>query len=348
MSKLNIFIVCFIVFQNSGFIYADEISIKNKVANIKDNVINDKMADEVQIIQKFSPEKLKDMKGKETFKADHKRNFREGIIKILSIAFNTQDSQNNSRNAMKIAMEKFEKLKQNRDLRPHYIMACNALISFLENLSEPDVYKKYIQMIDTPDEIYNIADAFTWLATSMEKLVKYGYSDETMRHITNRNFIFRHIYSLSNINIFSNLYFEQRQFLLKMFDWCEQILSFSLIGNGPGYEDGIDWWVNDTAIFFDKARTFDNEMNKIFDQINASFSKKQISDIVSVKKAIENLDNFMKNAYLNKINVRNEEINPTKTMIFEICQKAKMGQNIAKYYLKVLESNEKNKIESSK
>ena len=203
-------------------------------------------------------------------------------------------------------------------------------------------------MIDTPDEIYNIADAFTWLATSMEKLVKYGYSDETMRHITNRNFIFRHIYSLSNINIFSNLYFEQRQFLLKMFDWCEQILSFSLIGNGPGYEDGIDWWVNDTAIFFDKARTFDNEMNKIFDQINASFSKKQISDIVSVKKAIENLDNFMKNAYLNKINVRNEEINPTKTMIFEICQKAKMGQNIAKYYLKVLESNEKNKIESSK
>lgn len=302
---------------------------------------NDKKLAGIEIFEKFAPNKIKTMKGKEVFKADHKTIFRDDIVRILSIAFNTQDSIKNSRDAMKNAMKKIDESKKNKELRANYIMSYNALQSFFENLSEPDVYKKYVEMIDTTDEIFNIADAFTWMASSMEKLIKYGYSDVTMQHIVNRKFIFRHIYLLSKIEIFSNLYYEQRQFLLKMFEWCEQIMHVSLIGNGPGFEDGIDWWVNDTAIFFEKARIFDREMNKIFDNINNSFKISKLKNKDDVKTSIAFLDNVIKNAYLNKIDVSDTQIAPTRTMIFEICQKAQIGKKILEYAKKELEAKEK-------
>lgn len=314
--------------------------IKQKEKKAAADVKNKKLS-EVETFENFVSNKIKEMKGQEVFKADHKTLFRDDIVNILSIAFNTQDSIKNSRDAMKTAMRKIDESKTNNELRANYIMAYNALQSFLENLSEPEVYKKYVEMIDTTDEVFNIADAFTWMASSMEKLIKYGYSDITMQHIVNRKFIFRHIYLLSKIEIFSNLYYEQRQFLLKMFEWCEQIMHVSLIGNGPGFEDGIDWWVNDTAIFFEKARIFDLEMNKIFDNINNSFKISKLKNKEDVQNSITFLNDVIKNAYLNKIDVRETQISPTRTMIFEICQKAQIGKKILEYMKKELEAKEK-------
>ena len=290
--------------------------------------------DDKKVYTKFDWIGSLNKKGSEFFKADYKNAMRSKIVQILSNFFYQQKGTNSTMNLAKEAIADIEAFRSDKQYRfdGYYCAALDALESFIENMYDNEVYKKYVELFDTNMEMADIADALTWMASSMSKLSRHKYSQETMSHIVNKKFLYRHIYILSRLEIFSHLNYSQRAFVLQMSKWFESAIGLINISNGPGHaDDQADLFVGGLAIVSSDAKKFHNGMNEIFSNIEnikngyVGGEKRDVGELLNILKDMK------QSAYLNVINIGNGiRIKPTRSMIHEIVNTINAAENSLK------------------
>ena len=246
--------------------------------------------------------------------------FKQNIRTILSKAFFMQKDQNSAKDVMRECVKEISDIiEKEPDTASDYVLAYRSLASFLENLSEPEVYKKYIEMIDTQVEINNICDTLGWLASAMSGSRKNGFDLESIKTASKTSKIFSYMRVIVHHNIFPHLGKRQRDFVMPIIDICENTLNASMINNEPGPEDGADLYANMMYMTFSDAKEVNKQIQHLREFAESIADKIEVDTDVVLASNIGKLNEYMKNVYMMNISINdNLTLKPTQSIVNEI------------------------------
>lgn len=246
--------------------------------------------------------------------------FRQNVRTILSKAFFMQKDQSSAKEVMRgCVQEILDLINAEPDIASDYVLAYRTLASFLENLSEPEVYKKYVEMIDTQSEINGICDALSWLASAMSGSRNSGFDIESIKAASKTSKIFSYMRLIVHHNIFTHLCKRQRDFVMPIVDICENSLNASMINNEPGPEDGADLYTNMMYITFSDAKEVHKQIQHLREFAENIADRIEHDTDTVLASNIEKLNEYMKNVYMMNIVINNNLIiKPTMSIVNEI------------------------------
>jgi len=251
--------------------------------------------------------------------ADHGEIFRDNVKAVLSKAFHMQDGKNTGEVIDECILGLQGIIENEPDDVPDYILAYRSVVSFLENLKEPEVYDAYMKMIDTTREVEFISEAFAWLAASMSSSRKSGFSLESIKDASKHNKIFDYIRVIVNRNVFPHLCKRQREFLLPIMDICENAITLSGVNNERGPDDGPDLFTDALHMGFGDAREFHKKMEELREFPESIADSIERSNDTVLAANIDKLTDYMKSVYSYKVIINDDlKIKPTQAMVLEL------------------------------